>query len=678
MLNEIFRLFGSIVVRNDEANRQIRQTGREANKLQSTMSTAFDKIGRASAAVGKAAVVGLGAATAAMGTLIVKSMNLAGELEQNMGGSKAVFGIFAHDMQMLAANAYKQMGLSQSEYLASANKMGSLFQGMGFSVTESVDMTTKAMQRAADVSSVMGISQEEAMEAIAGMAKGNFTMMDNLGVAMNDTALAAYAVEKGIGKSVSKMATNEKIALAYQMFMEKSAYAAGNYAKENETLAGSLSTAKAAWKNFLSASDTQNSEVMMRGLVDSFVNVGEVVTKNLTKIVPRLAKGLSTLMKRLTPYVPELLQALLPGLIDGVIALTTGLALALPDILEVLTEQLPYILDSIIASLDQILPALVVAITALFASLTDNLPSILQKVGEVISKVWGNGVWPLIQNLFHAVFGVELPSWDDIVASISAGWAQIEESIRNWFKTTFGIELPEWSDVISAIGTWWSNIMNSIGNAFTVLFGLNFTDKDTDGIPWHERIALWFGDVLYALGNVLLAVFGLDIPKVEKMAAAIQSWWNDVTKDLDLVAVFRLIGSIFEIKTTDHGELYDENGNLRDPTITSFMRQQYTDEQLRQMGYDPDGSNLSGLDFVPRDGYISRLHYGEAVLTRSEANAWRRGQTGGIDYDRLAEAMAQRPMAFNIDGKAFAVMLAREMNRAIGNRNIQTLMAMGG
>ena len=86
----------------------------------------------------------------------------------------------------------------------------------------------------------------------------------------------------------------------------------------------------------------------------------------------------------------------------------------------------------------------------------------------------------------------------------------------------------------------------------------------------------------------------------------------------------------------------------------------------------------TGLDFVPRDNYLARLHYGESVLTKEEATAWRNGQQSGIDYDRLAEAMAQRPMAFNIDGKAFAVMLARELSRSIGNRNIQSMMAMGG
>lgn len=39
-----------------------------------------------------------------------------------------------------------------------------------------------------------------------------------------------------------------------------------------------------------------------------------------------------------------------------------------------------------------------------------------------------------------------------------------------------------------------------------------------------------------------------------------------------------------------------------------------------------DGSHKDGLDYVPYDGYISELHKGEAVLTASEARAWRAGK----------------------------------------------------
>lgn len=94
--------------------------------------------------------------------------------------------------------------------------------------------------------------------------------------------------------------------------------------------------------------------------------------------------------------------------------------------------------------------------------------------------------------------------------------------------------------------------------------------------------------------------------------------------------------------------------------------------------------NATGLDYVPYNEYLARLHEGEAVLTKTEANAWRRGEGQGvtIDLNGLAEALGEvindRPIAINIDGKTFATMMAKEMSRSIGNRNIQTLMGMGG
>ncbi len=71
------------------------------------------------------------------------------------------------------------MGLSASDYMATANKMGSLFQGSGIDQRKSLELTSSAMRRAADVASVMGLDMKMAMESVAGAAKGNFTMINN-------------------------------------------------------------------------------------------------------------------------------------------------------------------------------------------------------------------------------------------------------------------------------------------------------------------------------------------------------------------------------------------------------------------------------------------------------------------------------------------------------------------
>lgn len=53
-----------------------------------------------------------------------------------------------------------------------------------------------------------------------------------------------------------------------------------------------------------------------------------------------------------------------------------------------------------------------------------------------------------------------------------------------------------------------------------------------------------------------------------------------------------------------------------------------------------DGSHASGLDFVPRDGYLARLHYGEAVLTRAQADAFRNNAMSG-DTSRMEAMFSQ-------------------------------------
>lgn len=189
-----------------------------------------------------------------IGKIIGDSIMSGGELEQQLGGVEVVFREHAESMKKAAATAFEDMGLSESNYLANANKMGALLKGSGFDTGYASTMSQQVMQRASDVASIMGVDVKDAMEAVTGAAKGNFTMMDNLGVAMNDTTLQAYAQEKGLGALET---TQQKVNAAMQMFLDKTEYAAGNYARENDTFSGSLTTAKAQLENLTADLGTQ-------------------------------------------------------------------------------------------------------------------------------------------------------------------------------------------------------------------------------------------------------------------------------------------------------------------------------------------------------------------------------------------------------------------------------------
>ena len=117
----------------------------------------FEKLGGILKGIGVAmgtVAVAAGAAAIKLGKEVVTQF---GELEQNLGGSEAVFGAYAASIQKTGEEAYRNLGISQSEYLATANKMGALFQGSGIEQRKSLELTEKAMQRAADMASVMGI-----------------------------------------------------------------------------------------------------------------------------------------------------------------------------------------------------------------------------------------------------------------------------------------------------------------------------------------------------------------------------------------------------------------------------------------------------------------------------------------------------------------------------------------
>lgn len=221
-----------------------------------------------------------------IGKIIGDSIMSGGELEQQLGGVEVVFSEHAESMRKAAATAYKDMGLSESDYLAKANKMGALLKGSGFDTGYASAMSQQVMQRASDVASIMGVDVKDAMEAVTGAAKGNFTMMDNLGVAMNDTTLQAYAQEKGLGKLET---TQQKVSAAMQMFLDKTEYAAGNYARENDTFSGSLTTAKAQLENMTADLGTQ-----LLPTATTLVTMARDGLELITPLVVSLGEGLNS------------------------------------------------------------------------------------------------------------------------------------------------------------------------------------------------------------------------------------------------------------------------------------------------------------------------------------------------------------------------------------------------
>lgn len=344
--------------------------GNEVNSNAGPFQSAVGKLGGIAKVGGIAIAAGMAAGIAGLVALTGKAVMSAAELEQQLGGSEAVFGQYADQIKQKAEDAYSQAGLSQAEFLQGANKMGSLFQGAGFSVQASMQMSADSMQRASDIASIMGISTTDALEAVAGMAKGNFTMMDNLGVAMNDTAIQAYAASKGIDKSTASMSAQEKIGLAQQMFMEKTTKYAGNYAKENQTLAGSLNSTKKAFDNLMSGQGD------ISGFIELLVNTIEIAVPQIVAMLPKIVQGIGAVLKALVPALAKALPVLVPALITAVQDLLNALIAALPTIVQVLVTALPILIKAFV----QLFLAILQALPQIIAIISQAIPQIVDAI----------------------------------------------------------------------------------------------------------------------------------------------------------------------------------------------------------------------------------------------------------------------------------------------------------
>lgn len=471
-----------------------------------------------------------------------------GELQQNLGGTEAVFGQFAKTIQDQAVSAYKNMGMSASDYMATANKMGSLFQGSGIEQQKSLDMTSKAMQRAADVASVMGIDMGMAMESIAGAAKGNFTMMDNLGVAMNATTLQAYALEKGVNFEWNTASNAEKAELAMQMFMERTSQYAGNFARESEqTWTGSIGAMKASYQNLM-------ANIMLGNELDTSLQalahtVTTFVSGNLIPAMGNILKGLpQALITLTTTLAPQLLQMganMVVQLAQGIITnlqkwVETWLGLY-ENLRTTITENAPQLFNMALMMIQQLvigiktqLPTIlsegVEIITNLVNGILQNLPALIAGAGQLLTHFLGvlSEAAPIILEnganlLLNIVTGI-IKNLPQIVVAAATMILRLVTSIRQKLPQILqtGIEIigKLAAGLVRAIPTMISNIPKitlSIASEFLKTdwgsIGLNIIKGIAKGLA-NAAHMLWDAvkDILGNFKDKVLDFFGIHSP----------------------------------------------------------------------------------------------------------------------------------------------------------------------
>lgn len=444
---ELFKLFGTIALKNDEANRGIDETsdkakgarkdvedfGDEGTKTESKLGSAFSKIGSAAAKVGKIIGVGMLAAGGAVVAVGKQALDSYADYEQLVGGVETLFEDLSYDVIENSKVAYKTAGLSANDYLEtvmgfSASLNQSLLASEG-NISRAADLSNQIIIDMSDNANKMGSDMESIQNAYNGFAKQNYTMLDNLKLGYGGTKEEMQRLledaEKlsGIKYDISSFAD---IAEAIHVVQTEMGIT-GTTAKEaSTTIQGSIQSAKSAWQNLITgiADDEADLDELVNNFFNSIVTVGE-------NIIPRISvilNGITGLIQKLAPKIiealPGVLNTLLPEIVKGAQALLQAFVSVLPQLVKLImnlmpdiikafqsifkaiVDALPQLIDAIVSALPTLIPQIITALIDMVVYLLEHIGEILQPIIEALPDIIVSIITALMDNLPTLIDGL--------------------------------------------------------------------------------------------------------------------------------------------------------------------------------------------------------------------------------------------------------------------------------
>ena len=391
---------------------------------------------KALGAISKAALAATGAAAAAVGALAKEAVASFADYEQLAGGAKLMFGDAYDYIAEKAKTAFKDVQMSQNEYLEQVNGFAiGLKTALGGDELAAAKLADRIVTAEADIVAATGNTAENIQNAFNGIMKNNYTMLDNLQIGITPTKegfqelidkVNAYKEAQGeaTNYTIDNLADCQNALVDYIEMQGLSGYA---QAEGAETLSGSMASMKAAWQNMLTgmADPTQDFDELVSNLVDSVLNVSENLMPRIMAVLPQMATGITELAGELLPLIPETLNAMLPGVLEGANNLVSALLETLSSIADtaipIVTENADEIIDTLLTGLVSAVPKLASSAadlcTALITAILENADIITQGAVDIVLSL-AEGIGNNLDTLIPAAVDAVLTIADTLIYNI--------------------------------------------------------------------------------------------------------------------------------------------------------------------------------------------------------------------------------------------------------------------
>lgn len=161
-------------------------------------------------------------------------LDMGSDLNEVQNVVDVTFPSMSSKVDEFSKSAATSFGLSETMAKKFTGTFGAMSKAFGFSEKEAYDMGTTLTGLSGDVASFYNISQDEAYTKMKSVFTGETESLKDLGIVMTQTALDAYAMSNGFGKTTANMSEAEKVALRYQFVQQQLATATGDFARTSD------------------------------------------------------------------------------------------------------------------------------------------------------------------------------------------------------------------------------------------------------------------------------------------------------------------------------------------------------------------------------------------------------------------------------------------------------------
>ena len=603
------------------------------------------------------------------------------------------------------------------------------FKGAGVDAGNALAMMDKYTRLAADAAAAYNISVEEADVKLRSFIRGNTEAGDSIGLFTSESQRNERAVAN-YGKKWIDLTEAQKQMLMLGVVDEiyNQTEVVGQAAREGHEWENVIGNLNKAFTDLSAVAGSPFREVLIPSIEDLTRLLSD---ETISLRVGMLFTGIANIAGKAFDGAINLIDALIkwsngedPGegfkIIEDIFSIIGNIGTAAYNGAKSVVDAVLGLMGSDAGPLEQAgeffkdlktltesegFNAIVSVLTGAFAIILGlNNPLVL--VGTAIATIatnwksvkdYAKKAWIAFQNFVNPIeVNLDAPTWDDVKGEIEGKINDIIEGIKgiaNWTLGAFG--LPDVDTIINDVQTWWTgqgdNAYERIKTVLSWGFG-EFVVPSAKTVA--EKMSTWWEETgKNAVQSVLDWTFGeLFMPAWADLVYGIKAWWTDDIRP-----------SIKKLAEWDIGEVHfptwdeiSEKATAWWNSIKSLLSDIFTINIKAQIGdtsYTGRGSagtanegidamtssslkipgRAVGIDYVPNNDFMARLHEGEAVLTKAEAADWRRGgSVQSIDYAAMGSAVgsAVRDALSGIglytdDGTRIADMVTQRVSRNI-------------